>query len=476
MDTEKIKRKPSAAVLPDRKPRRSLKQVIQDLFSPVKRTIDGVETDFSGGSCMKKTLISMLKLRVWILVPLAVIVCAAALYFLYQSGNTATAEISLNYEEAANGLNPNSTRFNSYNIASTEVVKNTLRYCGIDPETADVDGLCNAITVSSTNNKAFSEDDFYISTTFKVKLKKPRSIKGVRTEDLLKFLCKAYKDDFYSKYTENRATLAFDIDVFNDKEYLEIADLLDLKAQLIRKYLSTRVKQNKAFIESESNETFKSLLQKAEDIRDYDISKYRIFVIAAGCSDDKARFLTSLAYVNHLKEISYDKDMAAYTVHNEGIKMYDDAMISVVMIPSIDEAKRSYYMSKTKTGMDYIASRADNYLATAQETAKEITVNQDTMAKMSAGTNTRGNLQKANQMLLDIRGKLSDLSDQVETVDKAYIKYKTKDYLTFKMVKQSTIHSMRPSRLFVLGAGLLAMAYALIWLRFRYFKSGEEKA
>lgn len=52
-------------------------------------------------------------------------------FFLYRSSNTATAEMSLNYEEAANGLNPNATRFNAYNIASKEVVEDMLGYCGI---------------------------------------------------------------------------------------------------------------------------------------------------------------------------------------------------------------------------------------------------------------------------------------------------------------------------------------------------------
>ena len=244
----------------------------------------------------------------------------------------------------------------------------------------------------------------------------------------MNFLCKAYKDNLYSKYTENRSILDFNIDIFNDKEYLEIADLLDLKAQQIEKYLNTRAKQSKSFVETESDETFKSLVQKVEDIRNYDIRKYRTFVIEAGCSDDKDRYITSLSYINRLKGISYNKDMTAYNVHNDGIKMYDDDMISVVMIPSIDEAKKTYYMSKTKTGMDYIASKADNFLSTAQVTAKEIKINKEIMAKMRAGTNDSKNINKANQMIEDIRNKFTELSRQIESVDKAYVKYKTKDY------------------------------------------------
>ncbi|MCR5149909.1 MAG: hypothetical protein K6B52_01630 [Clostridiales bacterium] len=463
----------SEAALP--KVKRTPKRAVKDILFPVAGVVDSVETNYSNNSRIKKALIAMIKLRVRIIVYVALAVCLAACYFAYKSSNTATAEMSLNYEEAANGLNPNATRFNAYNISSTDVAENALKYCGIVFDNTDVENLSNAITISSTNNKSFSEGDYYISTTFRIKLNKPASIKGVKSKELLNFLCKAYKDDFYSKYTENRSILSFNIDIFNDKEYLEIADLLDIKAQQIEKYLNTRAKQSKSFIESESNETFKSLVQKAEDIRDYDIAKYRAFVIASGCSYDKARYIASLSYINKLKNISYNKDMAAYNVHNDGIRVYDDNMISVVMIPSIDEDKKSYYMSKTKTGMDYIANRADDYLASAQVTSKEITVNQDIMSKMSAGKNSKATINKANQMINDIRDKFSELSSRIENIDKTYIKYRTKDYLTFKAVNNSLFQTLHIDVLFELAAGLLLLFYFLIWLKFRKFKGDIEK-
>lgn len=478
MNKEKLEQNEnSEAVLTKETPKRRhrLRLAINNLFFPVKKIIDSVESDFADASRIKKTFIAMLKLRVWISILLAIVVCASAFFFIYRNNYTATAEMSLNYEEAASGLNPNATRFNAYNIASKEVVEDMLRYCGINPESVDVNSLCNAITITSTNNKAFSKGDYYISTTYKITLKKPVSIKGISTENLLNFLCKAYKDHLYSTNTENRSILDFNIDIFHDKEYLEIADLLDLKARQIEKYLNTRAKQSKAFVEIESDETFKSLVQRVEDIRSYDIAKFRTFVIEAGCSDDKERYITSLSYTNLLKGLAYDKDMTAYNVHNDGIKMYDDAMISVVMIPSIDEARRTYYMSKTKTGMDYLASRADGLLSTAQETAKEITINQNIMAKMRAGTNEQTKIQKANQMIEDIRDKFSDLSRQIETIDKAYFKYKTKDYLTFKTVKQSLVRKLHLDFIAELAAAIIALIYAFILLRFLYLERSVEK-
>ena len=460
---------------PKEKRKKAPGRFLKNLFAPLTDLLDGVAADFADRTFARKTLIAMVKLRVPICILLAAVIALSACYFILQSDNTATTEMSLNYEESANGLNPNSTRFNAYELASPTVVEGMLWYCGIDPNDVDLNEVINSISIHPMNAKSFSEDNLYISTSYRITLRKPASITGVSVKELLGFLCKSYKDNLYAKYSENRSILSFDIDTFNDVEFMEIADLLDLKAQQIEKYLNTRVKQSKTFTEKESDESFKSLVQKAEDLRDYDIAKYRAFIIQAGCSYDKARYIRALSYINRIKRLSYDKDMAAYTVRNDGIKIYNESMISVVMIPSIDQGKNTYYMSKTKTGMDYMASQADDYLLTAQETAKEIATNKDIISKMRAGSNKASDIRKASQMIIDIRRKFTDLSQQIETVDKAYIKYKTKDYLAFKTANPSLMQKLRPSTLLVLAAALLLGMYAVIWFRFRFLSGGKER-
>ena len=440
-------------------------------LSPIITVIDGIDTDYNDRSRTRKALIALLKLRVPICVFLAVVIAASGCYFLWKSDTSVSTDMSLNYEEAAYGLNPNSTRFNVYDIASPEVVEGMLVYCGIDPDTVDVNSIIDCISVRPTNAKSFSEESLFISTTYKITLKKPAGVKGVSVRDMLNFLCKAYKDNLYSKYTENRSILAFDIEDFNEQEYMVIADLFDLKAQQLEKYLNTRAKQSKSFTEQESEESFKSLAQKVEDLREYDIAKYRSFVKEAGCSHDKARYIRSLEYVNRIKGIDYAKDMAAYTVNNKGIKMYNELMINVVMIPSIDRTKNTYYMSRTKTGMDYMAKHADDHLASAKDISKTVKHNKSVIGKMESGANTPADIQKADRMINDITKKFSGMSKQIETVDKAYVKYKTKDYMTFKNSNASLRQKLQPVKLAAIAAVILFGIYAAIWLRFKYFRA-----
>ena len=60
--------------------------------------LDGVEMDFTDSSRPKKTLISMFKLKVPICIILVVAVLASSAYFMFESNNVATTEMSLNYE------------------------------------------------------------------------------------------------------------------------------------------------------------------------------------------------------------------------------------------------------------------------------------------------------------------------------------------------------------------------------------------
>jgi hypothetical protein len=449
-----------------------LGKLFNKAFAPFIKKLDGIDADYSDRPNTRKALIALLQLRVPICILLIAAVMISGTYFVVDSYNSASTEMSLNYEEGAYGLNPNSTRFYVYNIESPEVVERMLNYCGIDPNTVDINEIINCISVRPVNAKAFSEENLFITTTYKISMRKPSSIKGVSVGQLLTFLCRAYKDNFYENYTENRSILEFDIEELNDQEYMVIADLFDLKAQQIEKYLNTRSKQSKSFTEKESDETFKSLVKKVEDLRNYDVVKYRSFVKEAGCSHDKARYIRSLGYVNRMNTIDYSKNMAAYTVNNEGIKMYNEAMANIVMIPSIDKDKNTYYMSRTKTGMDYMAKQADDNLISAQEIAKNVKYNNEVIKKMQEGKNESADIQKANKMIDDIKKKFSELSKQVETVDKAYVKYRTKDYLTFKSTNIALRQRLQPTKLAIIAVVLLVGIYALILIKFRFFAQG----
>lgn len=446
-----------------------LTQLIKKLFSPITKLLNDIDNNYSDQSAIKKTLIGLFQLRIVICIAVIAIAVCSACFFAARNDGESSAVMSLNYEESAKGLNPNSTRFNVYELKSPDVVEKMLYYCGVNADDVDMDKLIDSITIKPTNSKGFSPDEYYIATSYRITMKKVDDIKDVSTHDLLVYLCKAYTDVFYDRYAENRSVLDFDVEEFDDLEFLLVADLLKLKAEQQSKYLNTRVKQSKTFTDGSSDATFKSLSEEVEDFKNYDIEGYRSFVLQTGIAHDKAHFQRVLDYVNLIEGIKFNKDMASYDVRYDGIEIFNEAMISIVMIPTVDREKNNYYMSKTKTAMDYMAKQADDHLATAQETAKKILTNEDIMVKMQAGQNEPSDAEKANKMIKDMQVKFNKLGRQIESIDKAYIKYKTKDYVTFQISGSSLMQKIRPDMLFTIIVVFMAGCFVAMWIRFRYF-------
>ena len=450
-------------------------EFFKKMFSPLSKVINDIESDFEEQSAFKKTLIGFFKLRYVLLFSVLLIVLCAGRFFVSQNDRAASAIMSLNYEESAKGLNPNSTRFNVYEIKSPEVVEKMLYYCGIDTASVDMDKIIDSITINPTNSKSFTVDDYYIATSYRINMKKNSSIKEVSTHDLLTYLCKAYTDIFYERYADNRSVLKFDVKEFDGLEFLLAADLMELKVQQQSKYLSTRVKQNKTFTDGTSNETFKSLSEKLEDFQKYDIERYRSYILQTGIARDKVHYIRVLDYVNLINSIKYDKSMASYDSTYEGVAMYNDKLVDIIMIPTIDYVNGSYYMSKTKTGMDYIASQADEFLEDAQASAQKIEKNKNIISKLQAGENKSENVEKANKMISDMQSKFNEIGRQIELLDKSYTKYKTKDYITFQIKGMSLRQRLRVDLLFELAVIFILCAFAALWIKFRYFGGGVKK-
>ena len=79
--------------------------------------------------------------------------------------HTAKTVLSLDYEEASQGLAPNGTRFNIYEIRSREVMERLIEYAGLAGEISP-DELSKCISVKATHNKNISGSVNYISTSF----------------------------------------------------------------------------------------------------------------------------------------------------------------------------------------------------------------------------------------------------------------------------------------------------------------------
>jgi hypothetical protein len=344
--------------------------------------------------------------------------------------------MSLNYEEAAYGLTPNSVRFNIYEIKTEEVMDSAIAYAGLTGK-LNASELANCISVTATNLTNVSGASDFISTSYRITLTNNGCIKERDTQTMLNLVCKAYKDYFVSNYADDQSILSFDMDTLKSSEYLMTLEAVELRANQLSRYVSKRLKQDRGF-KGESGNSFTSIQKSLDNFLDYDWQNVYSYVVESGICIDKEELINIIDYKTRMNQMTYDNYMAAYDMDNEGIVMYDEAMSSIVMIPTIDTDDQ-YYMSRTKTAMDYLAQDADEQLQAATDVLASLDYYSYVSEKISNGTSNEEVSEKAESMLAAMESYLDDISQELRMLDLEYIRQKTHNYLTFSSNSVSTL-------------------------------------
>lgn len=380
-----------------------------------------------------------------------------------KNGKSAGASISFNYSEASNGLNPNNTRFNSYEILSDEVLERAISLAGLEG-TLTADELAKAVSVNPVDTGNSGGDDDYISTTYAVSLNAASlNIKNRSAHSLLENLCNAYKEYFLEYSGDNQEILRPKLEVTTDAEpYLRLTEI-KLRAAQLERYLAARMKQSRAFEDEESGMSFDEMDKRLNNIISYDIPNTSAFIIERGVAKNGEALTEILEYKNKMEAMEYDKNMAYYNADNGGIARYEKLMSSVIMIPTMDEQEQ-YYMSRTKTAMDKMARNADSELLEASAGKKEIVSTAYVIEKMKSAETGEESLKAAGEMINRLEKGLNDLAEDLMLVDRAYIEYNAQNYITFNYYKQSFIQRIdvktTVAELLVLMLGLAGWLYA----------------
>lgn len=371
---------------------------------------------------------------------LGVIIIGIALSTVHylKNGKSVWANISFNYSEASNGLNPNNTRFNSYEISSEEVLGRAIELAGLQDSVSPKE-LAECINVNPVDTGNSSGDDNYISTTYSISLDASGlDLKNRTAGGLLENVCSAYKSYFLENNGDNQEILKLKLDVTEDNEpYLRLNEI-KLRAKQIDRYLNSRMEQNRAFTDAETGQSFDGFDKRLENILDYDIPNASAFIIECGVAESPETLTEILEYKNKMDSISADKQMAYYEADNDGIAVYEKLMSSIIMIPTMDEEEQ-YYMSRTKTAMDKMARSADAELSEATDYKKEIVGTNYVIEKMRGVKGGGDGLASAREMINKLENGLNDLSDELLSFDKSYIEYKAQNYITFNYYAQSFI-------------------------------------
>lgn len=405
----------------------------------------------------KRTVILLYENK-WLLLVICAIMAMSLAYVNYKDSKLhASATLAYNYQESSNGLYPNKTRLNLSEFKCAEVLDRAIELAGLQGELTSSE-LSQAITVNPSQVKYIgtNTENYYVATSYYIYLDMTRQMPRIECGDLLSLVYIAYSDYFFKNYTENRAILTSTMTYSGTEEYYVTSDLLNARASQLLRYLDMRINSASDYTNNECIIEYKSLVQQLHNFVNYDLEKYRNFIIQTGIARDKSAYAGVLTYANMQKTYEYNKLMDAYTANKNGLDMYDITMSATVLIPTLRK-DNNYYMGRTNSRMDYFTKDADAFLASSSLVKDDISLNDRLLAALRQNDSTQEDTAVADGLIASMYKTLSELSDSINVVDEEFVLDKTRDYLKFSRHYQSFLDTVDYKRILIVCAVFLAL-------------------
>ena len=368
--------------------------------------------------------------RVWIIALVLALVYVGCFMGVrqVQSGLEGSITIGLNYAEASKGLNPNGTRFNTYDIISDDVLEAAIAEGNLGDLTAQE--LRDALSVEPLEAGSYaSAEHYYVATEYVLSFNATGKTEHLNGSQVVQAVASAYYDSFQEQYSRKTDVMELDFTQVDAADYLDKVELLDKYASGVAEYLEMCSNQSQTYAAADG-ETFGSLAAKVDSLSDVELERLKSFILVKGLSVDADQQLSKLNYLNLIKDINADKNSSAYGIHLEAIEMYERDMATIVLIPTRDD-DGEFYMSRTKIGVDVFADQAEDYSRNASNAKSYISTNNYAISQLAGSSATDADFATADAMAEAIKTNLQSYAQKGLDMAAAYDADTVGGYLTF---------------------------------------------
>lgn len=357
---------------------------------------------------------------------IATLIFAVVLLFVLfgNSRQSASLNIALTYPEASSGLNPNGSRYNMSDIIGDEVLERAIKNGNLGDVTLEAlkDGLDVEPAKEIENAEGLVSTQFVLSFQSNSKTGRLSGSKAVHA------VAEAYRGWFIEKYSTNYSALNISFEDIENYDYPDLKNYLSNAINIISNFSSAFYEKDSSFQSSVTGESFGSINTKAWDINNTGLEGLDSYILSNGLSRDPSAYMRRLRYQYTEQCISYQNALQAYDVRLEAIRKYDNDMATVVYIPTYD-MDNTFYMSKTKIGIDHFAADADTYSKTAADTLSTILNEKYLLRQIRTGTETKEAEKKAESMIASIREQVISLADITKKTVQDYMEITANGYI-----------------------------------------------
>ncbi len=408
-------------------------------------------------------------------VPLLILM--AILYFglciganVMRSWTEASTVIGFNYKEASQGLNPNSTRFNTYDIISDEVLEEVIQRLATEMSARQLRSTLSVYPLAAGSE--LSAEQYYVSTEYVLTYTaSPKSIR-LNPRKTVDMVAEVYEEQFNETYGRKTDVLDVDISLIDKVDYLDKPDLMEEMASKIQEYMQGCQLDNPSF-RSSSGENFGDVGTRAGKFKNVTLERLKAYILSNGVSEDRQQYISRLNYDNTIKNSSYRKNLAAYEVRLNAIDAYERDMASIVLVPTRDE-EGEFYMGRTKVGVDNFAVEAEAFMESASNLQKTIETNNYEIGQLSRGSEEGS--AEVDQLLETAKQELCGVADSARNILEEYDASNARNNLVITSRGRSLKTMLGIKRGIIMTAGFLVAAVILFIVRPGRDKSYRYKA
>lgn len=369
-----------------------------------------------------------LKIRKWLRLLIILVFFLNCVALPLKAQQNISADISLNYVKASQGLNPNGTRYNPAGILSTEILENAVEKGALHDITAKDLGRVLSV-VPKVQGNSYDEGQYFISTQFVLSYNANQDTASLDGELLLNLAAESYKEWFVSKYSDNVGALDMNFTEFEREDYLDICEYLKKRADLIRAYMTGMASEEPAFQSASNGETFQSVASQADNVSAVMVEKLEAYLLENGVSKSTDAYMSRLGFQNVFSYFDGERADSSYKNSLAAISMYEDDMARIVLVPTVD-TEYQFYMSQTRIGIDDFAKRAESYSNNRTKINDGIVRNNHILNQLSTFSHSNGTDERAETLVMQIEAELNKLADKAQTMIKEYSASQSNKYIT----------------------------------------------
>ena len=378
------------------------------------------------------------KFRIYLLA-FVVIFVICSFCGMFQMTNSRTVTVTLNSASVSKGQNPDGSAFDIYEILDNEVleaaseklkgrvsVEEMKRHLSVSDamgaksnqqmEESILDGeydntyfptvynITYSIVSDSIRNEGFWKQ---VAALFK-------SIFSPRAKRVLNAVTESYQEVYAASYLTYDSMFEIDWADIDEMDYYIRAEALRTEAMRILRFLQDKTNETAVAEPSAQELTYGDLSNDLWQLINVDIENHQAYIIQNSITKSRRELLRQFRYMEEIHIEEKERQTEAYLILDEAVDMYDSSTTKVVFIPALDQ-DNSFYMNRTKIGLDYLVESADAARLAADEAEHNAKYYQYLQTCFAENvTPTQSQIAHTDAIYLSIREELEDLMGSVK--------------------------------------------------------------